>query len=149
MWNEALNQAGVEASSALRRAENVYYPPAIRALGPLGSMAEATPKGPDLSKDVPAKAPPPSSNSHSKEAEQVRAAKKEKGTTKGVVPEVTKPPVAPKDPSKVSESLKIVLATLSIPTKEDPKDKGPAFTTATTAKPTKAIAKDNPPLKIK
>ena len=58
MWNEALNQAGVEASSALRRAENVYYPPAIRALGPLGSMAEATPKGPDLSKDVLAKAPP-------------------------------------------------------------------------------------------
>ena len=28
-WNEALNQAGVEASSALRRAESVYYPSAI------------------------------------------------------------------------------------------------------------------------
>ena len=26
VWNEALNQAGVEASSMLRRAENVYYP---------------------------------------------------------------------------------------------------------------------------
>ena len=26
VWAEALNQAGVEASSELRRAENVYYP---------------------------------------------------------------------------------------------------------------------------
>ena len=31
VWNEALNQVGVEDSSALRRAESVYYPPAIRA----------------------------------------------------------------------------------------------------------------------
>ena len=29
VWNEALNQAGVEASSVLRTAESVYYPPAI------------------------------------------------------------------------------------------------------------------------
>ena len=27
VWNEVLNQTGVEASSALRRVENVYYPP--------------------------------------------------------------------------------------------------------------------------
>ena len=26
VWNEALNQAEVKASSAFRRAENVYYP---------------------------------------------------------------------------------------------------------------------------
>ena len=31
VWNEALNQAGVEAFSALRRAESAYYPPTIRA----------------------------------------------------------------------------------------------------------------------
>ncbi|KAL0014906.1 hypothetical protein SO802_001975 [Lithocarpus litseifolius] len=30
VWLEALNQAGVEASSALRKAESVYYPAAIR-----------------------------------------------------------------------------------------------------------------------
>ena len=30
-WDEALNQAGVEASSKLRRPENIYYPAAIRA----------------------------------------------------------------------------------------------------------------------
>ena len=29
-WNEALNRAGVEASSELRKLENVYYPEAIR-----------------------------------------------------------------------------------------------------------------------
>ena len=30
VWNEALKQAGVEASSDLWKAERVYYPPAIR-----------------------------------------------------------------------------------------------------------------------
>ena len=29
VWDEALNQAGVEASSVPRKAESVYYPPAI------------------------------------------------------------------------------------------------------------------------
>ena len=29
VWDEALNQAGVEASSKLRKAESVYYPPTI------------------------------------------------------------------------------------------------------------------------
>ena len=33
-WEEALNRAGVEASSELRRLENVYFPPAIRASAP-------------------------------------------------------------------------------------------------------------------
>ena len=31
VWDEALNQAGVEASSMIRKAENIYYPPTIRA----------------------------------------------------------------------------------------------------------------------
>ena len=30
-WNEALNRARVKASTELRKAENIYYPPAIRA----------------------------------------------------------------------------------------------------------------------
>lgn len=33
-WNEAFNRARVEASSELRKAENVFYPLAIRALDP-------------------------------------------------------------------------------------------------------------------
>lgn len=151
VWNKALNQVGVEAFSALRRVENIYYPPTIQASGPSSSKAKAAPKGPDPSKDVPAKSLP-SSNSPSKKVEQVRAAEKENDTTKRVVSEATKPLATPKDPSKdkkVSQSLEIVLATLPIPTKEDPKCKGLTSTTATTAKPTKATAKDNPPLKIK
>ena len=31
-WEEALNRAGVEASSELRRLENIFFPQAIRAL---------------------------------------------------------------------------------------------------------------------
>ena len=34
VWNEALKQAGVEASSNLWKVENVYYPPAIRETAP-------------------------------------------------------------------------------------------------------------------
>ena len=35
--------AGVEASSTLKRAKNVYYPPAIRASSSPGSKADTTP----------------------------------------------------------------------------------------------------------
>ena len=31
VWDEALNQAGVEASSVLRKVENIYYPSTICA----------------------------------------------------------------------------------------------------------------------
>nr|XP_023880006.1 uncharacterized protein LOC111992371 [Quercus suber] len=48
-WEEALNQAGVEASSDLRRAERVYYPCAIREFASIvpeaGSALQATDKG--------------------------------------------------------------------------------------------------------
>ena len=42
-WDEALNRAGVEASSELRRPENVFYPEAIRTSAPPSSQAEDTP----------------------------------------------------------------------------------------------------------
>ncbi|KAL0000073.1 hypothetical protein SO802_019675 [Lithocarpus litseifolius] len=151
VWNEALNQAGVEASFALRRAENIYYPSAIRALGLSGSKVETSLKDPDPSKGIPTKALP-SSNNPPKEAEQAGAVEKAKDTTKGVVPEATKPLAAPKDPLRIKtppQSLEIVLGTLPMFTKEDSKGKGPTSTTVATAKPTKATAKDNPPLKIK
>ena len=37
VWNEALKQAGVEASSDLWKVEKVYYPPAIRETTPASS----------------------------------------------------------------------------------------------------------------
>ena len=41
VWNEALKQAGVEASSDLWKAKNVYYPPAICETVPISSEAES------------------------------------------------------------------------------------------------------------
>ena len=40
VWDEALNQAGVEASSVLKKAKSVYYPPAIRLSSRLDSKVD-------------------------------------------------------------------------------------------------------------
>ena len=40
-WDEALNRVGVEASSELRKPENIYYPPAIRASNLPSTQGEA------------------------------------------------------------------------------------------------------------
>ena len=45
VWNKALKQAGVKASSNLWRVENVYYPPAIRETAPSSSEAGGVPEG--------------------------------------------------------------------------------------------------------
>ena len=42
-WDEALNRAGVEVSSELRKPENVFYPEAIRPSVLLSHQAEAPP----------------------------------------------------------------------------------------------------------
>ena len=39
-WEEALNRAGVEAFSELRRPENVYFPPAIRTSAPPSTQGD-------------------------------------------------------------------------------------------------------------
>ena len=44
VWNEALKQAGVEASSDLWKAEHMYYPPAIREDPPPNSEARDAPE---------------------------------------------------------------------------------------------------------
>ena len=44
VWNEALKQAGVKASSDLWKVENVYYPPAIREVAPSSSEARDVPE---------------------------------------------------------------------------------------------------------
>ena len=45
VWDEALNQVGVEASSVLRKAESIYYPLAICPQSSLDSPADP-PKAP-------------------------------------------------------------------------------------------------------
>ncbi|XP_050290491.1 uncharacterized protein LOC126728748 [Quercus robur] len=59
-WNEAFNRAGVEASSELRKAENVFYPTAIRASNPPSSQAEDTSSTTNPNQEVlPQNLPPP------------------------------------------------------------------------------------------
>ena len=69
VWNEALNQARVEAFSALRRVESVYYPPTIHTPGSTSSKADPSPEVTKLGKGSPTKALP-YSGSLSKEAQQ-------------------------------------------------------------------------------
>ena len=83
VWNEVLNQVGVEASSTLKRAESVYYPPIIRASGSSGSKADTASKEADAGKESPTKVLP-SLNSPSKEAEWLEVAEKEANITKEV-----------------------------------------------------------------
>ena len=51
-WDEALNRAGVEASSDLRKPENVFYPEAIRPSALLPHQAEAPPSVVNPNKEV-------------------------------------------------------------------------------------------------
>ena len=56
VWNKPLNQAGVEASSVLRKAKSIYYPSAIQVFGPTSSRTNASPKVAEVGKASPAKA---------------------------------------------------------------------------------------------
>ena len=59
VWNEALNQAKVEASSTLKRAKNVYYLLAIQPSGPSSSQDNTTPIVANPTKKALSKDPPP------------------------------------------------------------------------------------------
>ena len=81
--NEALNQAGVKVSSALRRVESVYYSPAIHASDSLGFKANTASKEADAGKESPTKALP-LVTSPSKEAELPMVGEKPAKVTKEV-----------------------------------------------------------------
>lgn len=151
VWNEALNQAGVDASSTLRRAKNVFYPPAIQASSPSSSKAKSAPKDTDLRKNASASTLPPSTIPPN-EVDQVGAIEKEKDTAIEVALKLTKLPTLPKETSEekgVSQSQELVLVTLPFTTKEDPKGKGTTQAVMPEV-PTKVVAKTNPPsFKIK
>ena len=153
MWYESLNQAGVEASSALRKAESVYYPLAIRASVPSSSGADTAPEVAEMGKDNIANVPT-SSNNPSEEAEQlgVTEEEKEKNARQGVAPDAMKPPTITQDPPTEKEApkkMEIVLATLSLPTKTDPASKGPEALKAASSQPNKALPKEKLVIKKK
>ena len=125
MWNEALNQARVEASSTLKKAESIYYPPAIHARGSASSKVDTSSNVAELGKGSLAKVPP-SSSSPSKEAQQYRVVEKKADANKGVASNATKPLIISQDPPKEKEvpsTMEVVLATLPLPAKGDLKSK--------------------------
>ena len=97
MWNEALDQAGVEASFTLRRAENVYYPPAIRASSSLSSKASSVSEEADEGKESPIEALP-TANISPEAAEQFKVVEKAVDTTKEVAYDAQLPLATPKEP---------------------------------------------------
>ena len=123
VWDEALNQVRVEASSMLRKAKNVYYPPAIRASSLSSSMTDAPPEVADAEKYSPSKVPPPP-GSPSTMAEKPKADEKGAKMTKKVALNVIVPLAAPQDPSKDKEDtmMEIVLASFPILAKGDSKE---------------------------
>ena len=68
VWDDALNQAGVESSSVLRKAKNVYYPEAICTPSSSSSKADTPLEVANPEKSRSKKALP-SSGSPSKVAE--------------------------------------------------------------------------------
>ena len=104
----------------LRKAENVYYLPAIRAPSSRCSKTDALPEVADLEQHNLSKVPPPLGNPP-KMAEQPKA--DEKGVEKEVGLNATVPSTAPQDPSKEKEDtrMEIVLASFPIPAKGDSK----------------------------
>ena len=146
VWNEALNQVGVEASSAFRRAENVYYPPAIRTSGPSSSQDDTTPNATSPTEEALSKDPPSPSNPQKGEEQA-----KEQEALKEAPLEMAKSSDVPKDTFKdgmAFQGYELVLVTLPIPTKEDPKGKEVVSFTAATTQPAKT-PKDKLVLKMK
>ena len=60
-WEEAFNRVGIDASSELRRSENVFFPPAIRAPSSASGQKDVAPLVTKLSKDAQFQNPLPSS----------------------------------------------------------------------------------------
>nr|POF21574.1 hypothetical protein CFP56_10786 [Quercus suber] len=56
-WQEALNRAGVASSSELRKPENIYFPPAIRASTPSTPQGEVSSTVAEPPKEVQTQAP--------------------------------------------------------------------------------------------
>ncbi|XP_030924213.1 titin homolog [Quercus lobata] len=81
-WNEALNRAGVEASSKLRRPENVFYPEAIRPSVLQPHQADALSPVINLNEEVlPRNSPPRGQPGPTKEGLAPPGASPDKTTT--------------------------------------------------------------------
>ena len=150
-WYEALNQVGVKASSVLRKAENVYYPPAIRLSAPSFPRVDAEFEVVEVSKDSIANVTTTSVNLF-EEAERPKAIEKEKNSIQVVAPEAMNPSSTSQDPpieKEASKTIEIVLASLPLPVKPDPASKSLEVSEATTAQPTGGLPKEKTVIKKK
>ena len=94
VWAEALNRARVEASSELKRVENVYYPSTIQESAPASSKADTAPKAAEAGQDNATNAFTPL-NKPTKETEHPRMSEKEKTINQETSQDVMKPPANP------------------------------------------------------
>ena len=151
VWNEALNQAKVEASSVLRRAESVYYPPAIRESVSFGSRTDTTSEVTKVGKDSSTSVPT-SSDKPAEEAEHLGVIEKEKNANQGVASDAMKPQAVTQDlpvEKEAPKKMEVVLATLPLPTKADPVSKGLEASEATFTQPIHSPPKDKIVIKKK
>ena len=124
-WDKALNQVGVEASSVLRKAGSVYYPPAICLSSSSNSKADPVPSEVGEAQGSPPKAPP-ATNTSSEAGEQAKDTTRAGDVNEGTVQGADLAPTVPGDLLKekeTSQSMELVLVTFAIPPKVDPKDK--------------------------
>ena len=106
-WEEALNQAGVEAASGLRKPESIIFPLALQI--------------PKQTETAPLVPPPPAEASSqplptAAQLDQDKEKESEKGPLSG---EVTEAP----QPGTASQDFEKQLALVTLPAQEPPKDK--------------------------
>ena len=115
--DEALNRARVEASFELRKAENIYYPPAIRALDLPSTQGEVASTVFDLIKEAQPQDPPlPNQQGPTKEPEAPQEVSSDKATA---IPEV----------GVASQGFQQDLASTTMPAEGASKDKEGTITT--------------------
>ena len=135
-WDEALNRAGVEASSELRKPENIYYPLAIRASDLLSTQGEVASTVADPIKETQPQDPlPPNQQEQTKEPE----APKEISSDKAIE--------VPEDEA-ASQGFEQALALVIVPAGEALKEKEEMIPTEAD-KPTSKTSKDKIQIKLK
>ena len=110
-WEEALNRAGVEASSELRRPENIFFPQAIRASNLPSNQGEAVSTVAAIAEEAQTQDPLPSN-----QPKQSKEPEVPKDTSSDKAAEV------PQD-GAASQSFEQDLASTTIPVGEVPKEK--------------------------
>ena len=102
-WEEALNWAGTDASSELRRPENIFFLPAIRAPGSASGQKEVAPPVTKSPEDAQLQNSPTSN-----QQEQTKELEVPQGTSSDRVAEFPQPGVA-------SQSFEKELASTTLP----------------------------------